>query len=197
MPHAEVLKLDFGSNDALENAAVNVDMPSFRRHPRGRNALSPKHRLDTSSRASSRRQRSGSHLKLRLRNTDPRSLDGDRRDVISSDPNPDLAVLAPIKTSRSLTLRTANRLRSSLVTKNLRSISTGPWCNCSFGRSNFLCTDMHRLRGLEGGNGQKAIGRSVGAAMKGLAKVLRSRNILSPCLIESPFIYRPHFNNFV
>src|SRR6516165_4098239 len=39
-----VLKLDFGNNDALENAAT------FPRHPRRRNALSPKYRLDTWSR---------------------------------------------------------------------------------------------------------------------------------------------------
>ena len=90
---ALVLKLDFGNNDAFENAAVNVDMPSFpgvldeetlflqsivstygREHPLGvgdRDII----------------------LKLRLRNADPRSLDGDRRDVISGYPNPDLAVL--------------------------------------------------------------------------------------------------------
>ncbi len=31
-------------------------------------------------------------FELRLRNTDPRSLDGDRRGIISGYPNPDLAV---------------------------------------------------------------------------------------------------------
>ena len=82
-----------GNYDALENAAVNVDMPRSpgildeetlflqsivstygREHPLGvgdRDLI----------------------LELRLRNTDPWSLNGDRRLVIAGYPNPDLAVL--------------------------------------------------------------------------------------------------------
>jgi hypothetical protein len=52
---------------------------------------------------------------------------------------------AAIKPSRMLTLRTADCLQSSLATKNFRSISTGPWCSCSFGRSDFSRTDTHVL----------------------------------------------------
>src|SRR5262249_32656389 len=87
-------------------------------------------------------------LKLRLRNADPWSLDGERRDVISGDPNPNLAVLVcgDQTVAESQTLRTANCLHSSLVTRNLRSISTRPWCNCSFDRSDFSRTDIHALR---------------------------------------------------
>src|SRR5262249_54000710 len=52
-----------------------------------------------------------------------------------------------IKPSRMLTLRTADCLHSSLVTKNFRSISTGPCCSCSFSRSDFSRTDIHRVDG--------------------------------------------------
>jgi hypothetical protein len=52
-------ELDFDNNDALENAALNVDIP---RCPGilGE-AVSPKFGLHRPSRASSRRRRSGSH----------------------------------------------------------------------------------------------------------------------------------------
>jgi hypothetical protein len=49
---------------------------------------------------------------------------------------------APIKPSRMLTLRTADCLQSSLATENFRSISIGPWCSCSLGRSDFSRTDI-------------------------------------------------------
>src|SRR6516162_6927820 len=55
------------------------------------------------------------------------------------------SLYAAIKPSRSLTLPTANCLHSSLLTKNLRSIPTGAWCSCSFGRPDFSRTDIHRI----------------------------------------------------
>ena len=62
--------------------------------------------------------------------------------------SPDIRTLAlrpwyaAIKPSRMLTLRTVDCLQSSLATKNFRSISIGPWCSCSLGRSNFSRTDI-------------------------------------------------------
>ena len=88
-----MLKLNFGNYDALENAAVNVDMP------RSPGILDEETLLLQSVILTYGREhplRVGDRdliLKLSLRNTDPRSLDGDRRDVISGYPNPDLAVL--------------------------------------------------------------------------------------------------------
>src|SRR6516162_11719078 len=127
---ALVLKLDFGNNDALENAVVNVHLP----HSPG---LLDEETLFLQSIVSTygREHPLGVGdrdliLELRLRNTDPWSLNGDRRLVIAGYPNPD-SLYAAIKPSRSLTLPTANCLHSSLLTKNLRSISTGAWCSCS------------------------------------------------------------------
>src|SRR5215475_13682107 len=85
-------KLDFGNNDALKNAGVNIDMPRClgvldekalflqsivstdgREHPLG---VSDRDLI----------------LKFGAHDTDPWSLDGHRRDV-SGYPNPHLAVL--------------------------------------------------------------------------------------------------------
>jgi hypothetical protein len=53
-----------------------------------------------------------------------------------------------IKPSRMLTLRTAHRLHSSVATMNFRSISIGLWCGCSFGRLDFLRTDIYCVDGI-------------------------------------------------
>jgi hypothetical protein len=50
-----------------------------------------------------------------------------------------------ISPSRMLTLRTADCLHASLATKNFRSISTGLWRSCNFGRSEFSPTHTHVL----------------------------------------------------
>ena len=86
-----LLKLDFGNNDTLKNAAVNIDMP------RCPGALTKKRCF---SRVSSRQKVESILsvvdreliLKLRAYNADQRSLDSDRSDV-SGYPNPHLAVL--------------------------------------------------------------------------------------------------------
>src|SRR6516164_2959089 len=90
---ALVLKLDFGNNDALENAVVNVHLP----HSPG---LLDEETLFLQSIVSTygREHPLGVGdrdliLELRLRNTDPWSLDGDRRNVIPDYPNPHLAIL--------------------------------------------------------------------------------------------------------
>ena len=90
-----------------------------------------------------------SYSKLWAHNASPRPLDGDRSDV-SEYPNPHLAaVVCSDQPSRILTLRTAECLRSSLATKNLRSISTGPWCSCSLFRSDFSRTTIRGDDALE------------------------------------------------
>jgi hypothetical protein len=55
------------------------------------------------------------------------------------------SLYAAISPSRMLTLRTADCRHASLATKNFRSISTGLWRSCNFGRSEFSPTDTHVL----------------------------------------------------
>jgi hypothetical protein len=54
-----------------------------------------------------------------------------------------------INPSRTLTQRAADRLYALLATKNFRSISTGLWRSCSFGRSGFRARTYTVLMALE------------------------------------------------
>jgi hypothetical protein len=86
------LELDFGNNDALENAAVNINLPrcpSFL----DKETLLLKGIVLTQGREHSLGVGDRDLiLKLRARNANPRSFDSDRRDVAGY-PNPHLAVL--------------------------------------------------------------------------------------------------------
>src|ERR1700722_16874384 len=120
-----LLKLDFGNNDTLKNAAVNIDMP---RCPR---VLDEETLFLQSIISTDGREHPLSVgdrdliLKFRAHNTDPRSLDGDRRDV-SGYSNPHLAVLVYSDQSvADADAANCRRLHASLATKNFRSISTG------------------------------------------------------------------------
>ena len=87
-----LLNLDFGNDDTLKNAAVNIDMP-------GCSGVLDEKTLFLQSIISTQ---SCEHplgvgdrdliLKFRARNNAPRSLDGDRR-YVPGYPNPHLAVL--------------------------------------------------------------------------------------------------------
>jgi hypothetical protein len=59
-----LFELDFGNNDALENAAINIDLPACSGIFDKEIVVSLEYRHDKWSKASSRRRPSGSHIQI-------------------------------------------------------------------------------------------------------------------------------------